>query len=90
MFEEFLTKVIVYTPEATAKALCGSGCCPWPWSAGALDRRHERAFLTWFYERSTADPSSISESSIQETLRTFCGSEGVLGSRCVSGGLHYY
>ena len=41
---------------------------------------NERAFRTWFYEGATADPKSISEESIQETLRTFSGGEGVLGS----------
>jgi pimeloyl-ACP methyl ester carboxylesterase len=40
----------------------------------------EREFLTWFYEGATATPSSISEESIGETLRTFHGVEGVLGA----------
>ena len=38
---------------------------------------NERAFLTWFYDRY---PGSISEESIQETLRTFSGKKGILGS----------
>lgn len=40
----------------------------------------EREFLTWFYEGATADPNSITEESITETLRTFRGKEGVLGA----------
>ena len=81
MLEEFLTKVIVYTPEAMAK-----GSMWWwilPLAPSVVERLivgHERAFLTWFYEGATADPASISEESIQETLRTFAGTEGVLGS----------
>ena len=81
MLEEFLSKVIVYTPEAMAK-----GSMWWwilPLAPGVPERLivgHEREFLTWFYEGATADPGSISEESIQETLRTFRGTEGVLGS----------
>ncbi len=81
MLEEFLTKVIVYTPEAMAK-----GSMWWwllPLAPGVPERlivTREREFLTWFYEGDTADPASISEASIQETLRTFKGNEGVLGA----------
>ncbi len=81
MLEEFLTKVIIYTREAMAK-----GSMWWwilPLAPGVPERLivgHERAFLTWFYEGATADPASITEASIQETLRTFAGTEGVLGS----------
>jgi pimeloyl-ACP methyl ester carboxylesterase len=81
MLEEFLTKVIVYTPEAAAQ-----GSMWWwllPLAPGVPERlivSNERAFLTWFYEGATADPASITEASIQETLRSFSGKEGVLGS----------
>lgn len=81
MLEEFLTKVIVYTPEAMAK-----GSMWWwvlPLAPGVVERLivgHERPFLKWFYDGATADPASITEESIQETLRTFAGTEGVLGS----------
>ncbi len=81
MLEEFLSKIIVYTPEAMKK-----GSMWWwllPLAPGVPERLivgHERAFLTWFYEGVTADPKSISEASIVETLRTFSGVEGVLGS----------
>ena len=81
MLEEFLSKVIVYTPEAMAK-----GSMWWwvlPLAPGVPERLivgHEREFLTWFYEGATSDPASITEASIVETLRTFGGTEGVLGS----------
>ena len=81
MLEEFLAKTIVYTPEAMRK-----GSMWWwilPLAPGVPERLivgHEREFLTWFYEGASSDPSSISEASIQETLRTFSGIEGVLGS----------
>ncbi len=81
MLEEFLTKMIVYTPEAMAK-----GSMWWwilPLAPGVPERLivgHERAFLTWFYEGATADPASITEASIEETLRSFTGTEGVLGA----------
>lgn len=81
MLEEFLTKIIVYKPEAMK-----NGSMWWwilPLAAGVPERLivgNERAFLTWFYEGATADPDSISEASIVETLRTFSGTEGVLGS----------
>ena len=41
---------------------------------------NERAFLTWFYERSTFDPNSIEPETVAEILRTFSGREGVLGA----------
>ena len=81
MLEEFLSKVIVYTPEAMAK-----GSMWWwvlPLAPGVPERLivgHERAFLTWFYEGATADPASVTEASIEETLRSFSGTEGVLGA----------
>lgn len=81
MLEEFLTKAIVYTPEAMAK-----GPMWWwilPLAPGVPERLivgHERAFLTWFYEGATADPAAITEASLEETLRSFRGTEGVLGT----------
>ena len=81
MLEEFLSKTIVYTREAMQK-----GSMWWwilPLAPGVPERLivgHERAFLTWFYESATASSSSISEASIEETLRTFQGIEGVLGA----------
>jgi pimeloyl-ACP methyl ester carboxylesterase len=81
MLEEFLSKVIIYTREAMVK-----GSMWWwvlPLAPGIPERLivgHERAFLTWFYEGATADPAAITEASIEETLRSFSGTEGVLGA----------
>ncbi len=81
MLEQFLSNVIVYKREAMK-----NGSMWWwilPLAPGVPERLivgHERAFLTWFYEGATANPASISEASIEETLRTFSGTEGVLGS----------
>jgi pimeloyl-ACP methyl ester carboxylesterase len=81
MLEEFLSKMIVYTPEAMAK-----GSMWWwvlPLAPGVPERLiigREREFLTWFYEGATADRASITEESIAETLRSFNGTEGVLGA----------
>jgi hypothetical protein len=41
---------------------------------------NERAFLTWFYERSTVDPNSIDPETVDEVLRTFSGRESALGA----------
>ena len=76
MLEEFLTKVIVYTPKEMAK-----GCMWWwilPLAPDVPERLivgHERAFLTWFFEGATADPASITEASIEEALRSFRGAQ---------------
>ena len=81
MLEEFLTKTIIYTPEAMAK-----GSMWWwilPLAPGVPERLivgHERGFLTWSYEGATVDPGSIPEATTDEILRTFSGTEGVLGS----------
>ncbi len=81
MLEEFLSKVIVYTPEAMAKGSMWWWVLPLaPGVPECLIVGHERAFLTWFYESATADPASITEASIEETLRSFSGVEGVLGA----------
>lgn len=40
----------------------------------------EREFLNWFYERATAKPKAIEPDVVNEYLRTFAGTEGVLGA----------
>jgi pimeloyl-ACP methyl ester carboxylesterase len=81
MLEEFLSKIIVYTPEAMAKGSMWWWVLPLaPGVPECLIVGHERAFLMWFYEGATADPTSITETSIEETLRSFSGTEGVLGA----------
>jgi pimeloyl-ACP methyl ester carboxylesterase len=81
MLSEVLTKIIAYTPEAMK-----SGALWWwilPLAPGVPERLivgNERAFLTWFYDGATADRTAIEPAAIEETLRTFCGNEGVLGA----------
>jgi pimeloyl-ACP methyl ester carboxylesterase len=41
---------------------------------------HERAFLTWFYDKAMVQRDAIREADVDETLRTFAGREGVPGA----------
>ena len=81
MLSDVLQKMIAYTPEAMAK-----GSMWWwilPLAPGVPERLvvgNERAFLTWFYEGATADPTSIEPVTVDEYLRTFSGREGVVGA----------
>ena len=81
MLSAVLTKIIAYTPEAMK-----DGSMWWwilPLAQGVPERLvvgNERAFLTWFYERDTANPSSVTAETVNEYLRTFSGTEGVLGA----------
>lgn len=81
MLQEVLGSIIAYTPEAMK-----TGSMWWwilPLAPGVPERLivgHERAFLTWFYERSASNPAAIESSAIDEYLRTFSGTEGVLGA----------
>jgi len=81
MLEDILKRIIVYTPEAMK-----NGSMWWwilPLAPGVPERLivgHEHAFLTWFYQSATVDPASIEASTVEEYLRTFSGSEGVLGA----------
>ena len=81
MLSDVLTKIIAYTPEAMKE-----GSMWWwilPFAPGVPERfivGHERAFLTWFYDRHTANRDAISTADVDETLRTFAGREGVLGA----------
>ena len=84
MLADVLAKIITYTPEAMKK-----GSMWWwilPLAPDVLKRLivgHEREFLTWFYEGATANPASIEPATIDEYLRTFSGTEGVLGAHGV-------
>jgi pimeloyl-ACP methyl ester carboxylesterase len=81
MLSAVLTKIIAYTPEAMKE-----GSMWWwilPFAPGVPERLivgNERAFLTWFYDRHTANRDSITAADVDETLRTFAGREGVLGA----------
>jgi pimeloyl-ACP methyl ester carboxylesterase len=81
MLSEVLTKIIAYTPEAMKE-----GSMWWwilPLAPGVPERLvvgREREFLTWFYDKATANRDAISSEDVDETLRTFGGLEGVLGA----------
>ena len=81
MLSEVLTKIISYTLPAMKE-----GSMWWwilPLAPGVPERLvvgRERAFLTWFYDRDMAHRESITDQDVDETLRTFSGREGVLGS----------
>lgn len=81
MLSAILSKIIAYTPEAMKNGSM------WWWIlplANNVPQRlivgNERAFLTWFYEFETADPSAFPPEAVNEYLRTFSGTEGVLGA----------
>ena len=81
MLSAVLTKVIAYTPEAMKE-----GSMWWwvlPLAPGVPERLvvgNERAFLTWFYDKATAQRDAITSADVDEVLRTFAGREGVLGA----------
>lgn len=81
MLSAALTKIISYTPEAMKEGSL------WWWVlplAPSVPERlivgHERAFLTWFYDKATAHRDAIELAATDETLRTFAGTAGVLGA----------
>jgi pimeloyl-ACP methyl ester carboxylesterase len=81
MLADKLSEIIVYKPKQMEKGPMWWWILPLaPDVPQRLILGHEREFLTWFYQGSTENPSSIDEASITETLRTFAGTEGVLGS----------
>jgi pimeloyl-ACP methyl ester carboxylesterase len=81
MLSEILTKIIAYTPEAMKEGSMWWWILPLaPDVPERLVVGNERAFLTWFYERSTFDPNSIDPETVDEVLRSFSGREGVLGA----------
>ncbi len=81
MLSDILSTIISYTPEAMKNGSM------WWWIlplANDVPQRlivgNERAFLTWFYEFATADPSAFTLEAVNEYLRTFSGTAGVLGA----------
>ncbi len=81
MLSAVLSKIIAYTPEAMKNGSM------WWWIlplANDVPQRlivgNERAFLTWFYDFETAVPSAFPPEVVNEYLRTFSGTEGVLGA----------
>lgn len=81
MLSGLLTKIISYTPEAMKNGSMWWWILPLaPGVPEGLVVGHERAFLNWFYERSTFKRDSIEPAAVNEYLRTFSGNEGVLGA----------
>jgi pimeloyl-ACP methyl ester carboxylesterase len=81
MLPELLTALIAYTPQMASSG----GLWWWPLAlAPGIPERlivgNERAFLTWFSDRASVTPGAIEPAAIEEYLRTFTGSEGVLGA----------
>ena len=81
MLSGVLTDIISYTPEAMKQGSMWWWVLPLaPGVPESLVVGHERAFLNWFYDRSTFKRDSIGPAVVDEYLRTFSGSEGVLGA----------
>ena len=81
MLSAGLQKIIAYTPEAMKKGSLWWWILPLaPDVPERLVVGHEREFLTWFYDTAMARREAISEEDLNETLRTFSGRDGVLGS----------
>ncbi|MFT3866758.1 MAG: alpha/beta hydrolase [Solirubrobacterales bacterium] len=77
---DILARQIVYMPEVAAKGSM------WWWlmhlAPGAQERLivgNERAYLSWFYDRVPSSREGVGDA-IDEYLRTFAGTEGVLGA----------
>ena len=81
MLGEVIRGIIAFTPEAMKQGSLWWWILPLaPDVPERLVVGHERAFLTWFYERETARPEAIEPATVDEYLRTFTGREGVLGA----------
>jgi pimeloyl-ACP methyl ester carboxylesterase len=82
MLQSILEKIITYTPEAMAKGSMWWWVLPLaPGVPEALIVGKEREFLNWFYlGPAVAKHQAISPETVDEYLRTFSGTEGVLGS----------
>jgi pimeloyl-ACP methyl ester carboxylesterase len=81
MLSAVLQKIIAYTPEAMKEGSMWWWLLPLaPEVPERLLVGKEREFLTWFYDLHMEKREAITEEDLNETLRTFCGREGVLGS----------
>jgi pimeloyl-ACP methyl ester carboxylesterase len=81
MLSGVLSKIIAYTPEAMKEGSMWWWILPLaPEVPERLLVGKEREFLTWFYDLHMAKREAITEEDLSETLRTFSGREGVLGS----------
>jgi len=82
MLQLVLEKIITYTPEAMAKGSMWWWVLPLaPGVPEALMVGKEREFLNWFYQGpAVVKHDAISPESVNEYLRTFSGTEGVMGA----------
>ena len=81
MLSTLLQRTIAYTPEAMREGSMWWWVLPLaPDVPERLVVGHERAFLTWFYDRHMARRAAITDADVDETLRTFAGRAGVLGA----------
>jgi pimeloyl-ACP methyl ester carboxylesterase len=82
MLQPVLEKIITYTPDAMAQGSMWWWVLPLaPGVPEILMVGKEREFLNWFYKGPhVAVTHAISPESINEYLRTFAGTEGVLGA----------
>jgi len=82
MLGAVLRQVFSYTPEAMAQGSMWWWILPLaPGVPEALIVGNERAFLEWFFAgKHVVNHAAITPAAIDEYLRTFAGTEGVLGS----------
>lgn len=81
MIGDVIRGLIAYTPDAMQDGSMWWWILPFgPGVPELLVVGNERRFLGWFNDRYTADPSTIDEAATEEYLRTFAGTEGVLGA----------
>ena len=82
MLQSILEKIITFTPEAMANGSMWWWILPLaPGVPEALIVGCERAFLNWFYRgKAVVNHEAFSTETVNEYLRTFSGTEGVLGS----------
>ncbi len=81
ILSEVIGNIITFTSEAMQR-----GPMWWwilPFAQGVPEQLivgNERAFLTWFFSRPSVTPGAIEPAAVDETLRTFSGTAGVLGA----------
>lgn len=81
MLDDEIRKLIAFTPGVLENSMMS-------WWVLALARQaperlivgSERAFLSWLYDLPQKTPTSVEAEAVDEYLRTFSGTEGVLGS----------
>lgn len=78
---DVMSSIIAFTPETMERGPL------WWWvlahASGVPERLivgNERAFVTWFHEQDPSSREAIEPAAVDEYLRTFSGTEGVLGA----------